>query len=86
MAFIPTNKPHKNTEAEKMWTDLKGNRQRIYQTISHLFLELRYYAVNMADKNCRSNFSQRPNILPFKVKVKQTFERNNLNCVFTCKL
>ena len=33
MAFIPTNKPHKNTEAEKMWTDLKGNRQRIYQTL-----------------------------------------------------
>ena len=71
MAVIPTNKPHKNTEAEKCGSKGKS-------------------ATNIFDFTsvCRASLIRlkKPNILPFKVKVEQTFERNNLNCVFKCKL
>ena len=70
MACIPTNKPYKNTEAEKCWSKALINPQRIYPT-SHLFVELRYYAVNTADKTVGQTFPNDQTFSCLKLKLNR---------------
>ena len=50
--------------------DLKGNPQRIYPTL-HLFIELRYYAVNTADKIVDPTFPSDQTFSRLKLKLNR---------------
>ena len=50
--------------------DLKGNPQRIYPTL-HLFIELRYYAVNTADKIVGQTFPSEQKFSRLKLKLNR---------------
>ena len=50
--------------------DLKGNLQRIYPTL-HLFIELRYYVVNPADKIVGQTFPSNQTFSRLKLKLNR---------------
>ena len=50
--------------------DLEGNPQRIYPTL-HLFIELRYYAVNTADKIVGQTFPSEQKFSRLKLKLNR---------------
>ena len=78
MAFLPTNKPHKNTEAEKC-----GSKGKCATNISDFTSVCRLCkALLLCGKTyggmIKLSVKLFPaNIFQFKVKVKQTFQRNN---------